>query len=43
MLRARHILIESDPPLPVLIDGEVLGTTPVEFTLSPRALEVLAP
>lgn len=43
MLRARHILVESDPPLPVLIDGEVLGTTPVEFTLTPRALEVLAP
>ncbi len=43
MLRARHIAIESDPPLPILIDGDVVGTTPVEFTLSPRAIEVLTP
>jgi diacylglycerol kinase (ATP) len=43
MLRARHIHIVSDPPLPVLIDGDVIGTTPVEFTLSPRAIEILAP
>ncbi len=43
MLRARTIHIESDPPLPLLIDGEVLGTTPVTFTLLPRALKVLMP
>jgi diacylglycerol kinase (ATP) len=43
MLRARHICIESDPPLPILIDGEVIGSTPVEFTLVPRAIEILAP
>ena len=43
MLRASHILIESDPPLPVLIDGDVFGTTPAEFTLTPRAIEIMAP
>jgi diacylglycerol kinase (ATP) len=41
MLRARHIIVESDPPLPVLIDGDVFGTTPADFTLSPRAIEIL--
>ena len=43
MLQARTVHIESDPPLPLLIDGEVLGTTPVTFTLLPRALQVLMP
>ena len=43
MLRARNVYIESDPPLPLLIDGEVLGTTPVTFTLVPNALQILIP
>lgn len=43
MLRAHTVHIESDPPLPLLIDGEVMGTTPVTFTLSPRAVQVLMP
>lgn len=43
MLRARTVHIESHPPLPLLIDGEVTGTTPVTFTLSPRALQVMTP
>jgi diacylglycerol kinase (ATP) len=43
MLRARHIVIESEPPLPVLIDGEVVGTTPAEFILAPHAISVMSP
>lgn len=43
MQRARCVRVESDPPLPVLIDGDVRGTTPVTFTLHPRALRVLTP
>jgi diacylglycerol kinase (ATP) len=43
MLRARHVRVESDPPLPVFVDGEVIGRTPTEFTLAPRALEVMTP
>lgn len=43
MFRARHVVLESDPPLPVLVDGEIIGTTPAEFALSPRALEVMVP
>lgn len=43
MLRAKHILIESKPALPILIDGDVFGTTPVEFTLHPGKIEIMAP
>ncbi len=43
MLQARHVRIESAPALPLLIDGEVIGTTPAEFTLLPSAIEFLFP
>ena len=43
MLQARHVRIESTPALPLLIDGEVIGTTPAEFTLLPAAIEFLFP
>jgi diacylglycerol kinase (ATP) len=43
MLRGKSIRIESDPPMPVLIDGEVIGETPVAFELQHHAIEVMAP
>src|SRR5579872_6180322 len=43
MLRARQVGIESDRPLPLLIDGEVIGTTPAEFSLEPYAVRFLFP
>jgi diacylglycerol kinase (ATP) len=43
MLRGREISLRSEPPLPVLIDGEVRGKTPVRFWLEPRILKVQAP
>jgi diacylglycerol kinase (ATP) len=43
MLRAVEVTIQSDPPLPILIDGDVVGTTPVTFTLHPHALPILMP
>jgi diacylglycerol kinase (ATP) len=43
MLRGRHVTIESDMPLPVLVDGDVLTNTPVEFTLVSHAIHVMAP
>lgn len=43
MLRARIVKIESESPLPILMDGEIVGTTPVEFTLLPHVLEVMTP
>lgn len=41
MFRAHHVIVESDPPLPILVDGEIIGTTPAEFTLAHRALEII--
>ncbi|MCW5940978.1 MAG: diacylglycerol kinase family lipid kinase [Fimbriimonadaceae bacterium] len=38
---ARWVRVESDPPMPVLVDGEVVGTTPATFTIRPRAIRVL--
>ncbi len=43
MRRAREIYLSSEPPLPVLVDGDVLGTTPVRFSILPCALEIMAP
>jgi len=39
----RELWIETDPPLPVDLDGEVRGTTPVRVALLPEALRVLVP
>lgn len=39
--RARWVRVESDPPMPVLVDGEVVGTTPATFTIRPGAISVL--
>ena len=43
MLQARHVIVESEPPLPVLIDGEVISSTPVQFEIVPSAIEFLFP
>lgn len=41
--QARQISIESEPPQPLQIDGEMVGTTPVNINILPRAIRVLAP
>jgi diacylglycerol kinase (ATP) len=43
LFRARTVSIESDPALPLLADGEVIGTTPAEFTLAAGAMPLLLP
>lgn len=40
--RAKHIVIEPQEPSPLMLDGEVLGSTPVEFQVLPGALKLLA-
>ena len=40
---ARMLQIETDPPLPISIDGEVLAQTPVTVKIAPRIIEVMAP
>ena len=43
MLRARSLRVEADPPQPLLIDGEVCGTTPATVHLLPGALPFRVP
>jgi len=42
-LRTRRLRVECEPSLPVQIDGDVAGVTPVEMETLPRALRVLVP
>jgi YegS/Rv2252/BmrU family lipid kinase len=43
LLRGRVVTIDSDAPLPIELDGEQPGTTPVRFEIEPRALRVRVP
>jgi len=40
-LKARHIRMSAVQPLPVEIDGELFGTTPVEYTVRPKAVRLV--
>jgi len=40
---ARRLRIVTDPPLPISIDGEVLGHTPATIEVAERAIEVVVP
>jgi diacylglycerol kinase (ATP) len=41
--QGKQISIEADPPQPIQIDGEIVGTTPVEVEVLPKAIRVLVP
>ena len=43
MHRVKKLTVDADPPQPLLIDGEVAGTTPATVTLLPGALPFLVP
>lgn len=43
MLRAARVTVEADPPQPLLIDGEVLGTTPATISLERQVLPMKVP
>ncbi|MUG92106.1 YegS/Rv2252/BmrU family lipid kinase [Scytonema sp. UIC 10036] len=42
-LRAKQFKIKTDPPQKVVVDGEILGTTPVEIHCVPAGLTVFVP
>lgn len=42
-IRCTDLLLESDPPMPVEIDGDVTTHTPAHFTIAPLALQVIVP
>lgn len=43
LIAERKVAIHSDRPLPVQADGEIIGQTPVEVEVVPRALAVVVP
>jgi diacylglycerol kinase (ATP) len=43
LLRGRTVTVDADDPLPVELDGEQPGTTPVRFEVVPRALRLRVP
>jgi diacylglycerol kinase family enzyme len=40
-LRGKNIRIEAEPPAPTELDGEVVGETPLEIEVLPRAIELI--
>ena len=43
LLRGRTVTIDADVPLPIQLDGEQPGTTPVRFDVVPEALRLRVP
>jgi diacylglycerol kinase (ATP) len=43
VLRGKRVDVDAATPLPMVLDGEQPGTTPVRFELVPKALRVRAP
>ncbi|KAI8462638.1 MAG: ATP-NAD kinase-like domain-containing protein [Monoraphidium minutum] len=41
--RARDIRVEADPPQKVVVDGELMGTTPLTAVVQPASLRVCVP
>ena len=43
LLRGSVVTVDADAPLPVELDGEQPGTTPVRFEIVPQALRLRVP
>ena len=41
--QAKHVVVESDPPIAVQIDGDPAGTTPITATPYPGGVRILVP
>lgn len=42
-LTTRRVAVETDPPLRLNVDGEIVGRTPQEFSVARNALHVIVP
>ncbi|HLO84287.1 MAG TPA: YegS/Rv2252/BmrU family lipid kinase [Nostocaceae cyanobacterium] len=42
-LRAKQFKITADPPQKIVVDGEIIGTTPIEIKCIPAGLKVFVP
>ena len=43
LLRGAEVTVEAPEPLPIELDGEQPGTTPVRFDVVPKALRLRVP
>ncbi len=43
IIRAKELHVDADSPLPIVLDGEQPGTTPVRFDIVPSALRIRVP
>lgn len=43
LYRCRNVQVETAEPLPKMFDGEVIGYTPIEAHIEPKALRVVVP
>jgi YegS/Rv2252/BmrU family lipid kinase len=43
MLRVRELSVHTDEASPMQVDGELGGSTPVQFRVAPKALKVIVP
>lgn len=43
LLRVREVSVSNSGPLPLQLDGELVGTTPVDFRVAPGCLRVIIP
>lgn len=42
-LRGQIITLSAEPPIPVQLDGDIVGDTPATFSLLSKALEIIVP
>lgn len=42
-LRAKRVIIRTDPPQKVVLDGEIIGFTPIDVECVPRGLTIFVP
>jgi diacylglycerol kinase (ATP) len=42
-LRTRHLKVTANPPEKIVVDGEIVGTTPAEFECLPKSLTIFSP
>jgi diacylglycerol kinase (ATP) len=43
VLRGKRVEVDAETPLPMVVDGEQPGTTPVRFEIVPKALRIRVP
>ncbi|KAA8493696.1 Uncharacterized protein FVE85_4833 [Porphyridium purpureum] len=42
-MRARKVLLKCDPPKEIVLDGELLGQTPMQLECEAKTIEIIAP